>query len=502
MSANLSRHIRFVKTAARGTRGAVAAKNQKAADVGARVLSEGGNAVDAAICAALSLATLEPWTSGLGSAGCMTIWDQFKRRGHVIDFPAGLAESPTVAAATLVEEGVPRVRNPQADAHAAIGVPGLPDGLWAAHTFGTKPWPVLVGPAIELSEEGLELDWYAFLVINLAAAGLSRFARARELFFPGDPHTPRLNANSHETVRNPALTKVLRLLAERGARDFYEGFIAHAIIDDLQRGGSPLAKSDFRGYRARILEPMSVNRAGKRYLLPPDGPLSELFRSIMELEAASQVEERSLAAVNFAHTLTAAHAELHLTPDTDRWSSHLVVIDSQGNMASLSQSLGSLFGSKIVLPSTGILANNYAAAGQTRPSSEGQRKLAEHYLLPVLGLSGDRAWLAIGVSGDQHILPTLSQLLLLVGDYGYSLEDAFHQPRMSVSKSGRILIDVNASADVKSALQQVFGAVEVPLTPNPLSRPCAVAAVVDPYTGEHVAITETTELWAGAAAVQ
>ena len=91
MSPNLSRQLRFLKEPARGKGGAVAAKNQAAADVGARVLSQGGNAIDAAIATGCALAVLEPWTSGLGSVGCMTVWDARKRRGTVIDFPGVVA---------------------------------------------------------------------------------------------------------------------------------------------------------------------------------------------------------------------------------------------------------------------------------------------------------------------------------------------------------------------------------------------------------------------------
>src|SRR5215468_10688399 len=88
VSRNLSRQLRFVKEPVVSRGGAVAAQNQKAADVGAGVLAAGGNAVDAAIATAFALAALEPWMSGLGGIGFIMVWDAKRRRGHVIDFGA------------------------------------------------------------------------------------------------------------------------------------------------------------------------------------------------------------------------------------------------------------------------------------------------------------------------------------------------------------------------------------------------------------------------------
>ena len=93
MSQNLSRQLRYMKEPVRSRGGAVAAQNQKAADVGASILAAGGNAVDAAIATAFALAPLEPWMSGLGGIGFMMVWDAKKRRAHTVDFGAISAAS-------------------------------------------------------------------------------------------------------------------------------------------------------------------------------------------------------------------------------------------------------------------------------------------------------------------------------------------------------------------------------------------------------------------------
>ena len=502
MSANLSRHVRFVKRAARGRQGAVAAKNQLAADVGARILSEGGNAVDACITAALALAVLEPWTSGLGSAGCMAIWDQRKGRGHVVDFPAGLpAEKPDFGALRRNEAGDEQEAARLA-AYRSIAVPGQPDGLWTAHAFGSKPWPALVAPAVDLSEEGLEVDWYAVLTIGLAAGELARFPASRDWFLPAGPVPSYFGRSAQRRLRNSALTAALKSLGERGGRDFYEGAVGYAIADDLARGGSTIGKADLRGYRARALEPTIIARYSKRYLLPAGSALADTFIEMMKAEDSSVLPLDRTRVTNLAQTFLAAHAELRPgDQDLNEWSSHVSVIDGDGNMASLSQSLGSLFGSKVALPSTGILANNFGMPAQDGHERGEGRGVAAHYLLPVLGLSGERAWLAIGVSGNRHILPTLMQIISLLGDFGFAMEDAFHQARVGVGRSGQIQIDATAPPDIKTALKQIFRAIEVPTAIDPFARQCAVAVNIDLFSGERIAMTEPTELWAGAAAI-
>lgn len=491
-----------MKKAARGRKGAVAAKNQLAADVGARVLSQGGNAVDACIATALALAVLEPWTSGLGSAGCMTIWDQWKMRGHVVDFPAGL---PTA----LPDQPPPRRNDVFEDQHLArltayrsIAIFGQPEGLWTAHAFGTMPWPALVAPAVGLSEDGLEVDWYAALTIGLEAAALGRFPASRHWFLPDMPLPSYLGRKALRRLRNPGLTAALKSLAERGGRDFYEGMIAHAIADDLARGGSPISKADLKGYRARSLQPTVVARHGKRYLVPPGSTLADTFCEMMRAEADTSSPIDRVRLTNLAQAFLSAYAEhRHGDQDLSEWSSHVSVIDGDGNMASLSQSLGSLFGSKVVLPSTGILANNFAMPAQNGHDPGKDPSVASHYLLPLLALSGDRAWLAIGVSGNRHILPTLIQIISLLSEFGFAMEDAFHHARLGVSPSGQIEVDASAPPEIKAALKQIFRAIEVPTAVDPFVRQCAVAVNVDPFSEERVAMTEPTELWAGTAAI-
>ncbi|NJO35965.1 MAG: hypothetical protein HC869_25700 [Rhodospirillales bacterium] len=253
------------------------------------------------------------------------------------------------------------------------------------------------------------------------------------------------------------MTAALKSLAEKGGRDFYDGMIGYAIADDLSRGGSSISKNDLKAYRARSVEPTIIARKGKRYLFPPGSALAGSFGDMMNADDESPSPLDRLRITNLAQSFLAAYAE-HRQGDLDfgEWSSHVSVIDGDGNMASLSQSLGSMFGSKVVLPTTGILANNFAMPTQYGFERGTDRSIASHYLLPVLALSGERAWLAIGVSGNRHILPTLVQIVWLLSEFGYAVEDAFHHARLGISLSGQIEIDASAPQEVKTALKQLF----------------------------------------------
>ena len=129
MSSNLNRTLQFKKSAASSRRGVVAAQNQKAADIGAEVLRNGGNAIDAAVATSFALGVLEPWMSGIGGIGYLQVWDAKKKKAHVINFSA-------VSAAKLDPADYPLQGDFLAQAKRKGGVPGIP-WQWALgwHSF-------------------------------------------------------------------------------------------------------------------------------------------------------------------------------------------------------------------------------------------------------------------------------------------------------------------------------------------------------------------------------
>ena len=522
MSGNLSRQLRYAKEPVRSKGGAVAAQNQKAADVGASVLASGGNAIDAAIATAMALAALEPWMSGLGGIGFMMVWDAKKRRAHTVDFGAISARALDPADYPLTGRigadlfGWPEViENRNMLGYPAIAVPGQPDGMRLAHeTFATKPWAELLAPAVALADEGIEADWWATLIVATAAAGLARFPATRDWFLPGGLVPVADWSGALPRLKNPALAETIKALAVKGARDLYEGATAAKLAADLARGGkaSRIVAADLAAYSARRAEPLAIERGGKRLLVPAGltaGPTlaDALARTAGKLGRAPD----AAAFLAYAEALGAAYATRLETMGEGRaaaeCTTHLSVIDRAGNMVALTQTLLSLFGSKVVLPETGVLMNNginWFDPRPGRPNSIGPGKRPLSNMLPLVALDGGKPWLAIGASGGRRILPAVMQLVSFQADFGLSLEQAFARPRIEASVAGQIAVDPLMEPAIKEALAAraagKIAVVERRRDPYPLAYACPIAVAIEGTTGERVAMTEIAQPWAGAAA--
>jgi gamma-glutamyltranspeptidase/glutathione hydrolase len=522
MSQNLSRQLRYVKQPVRSKGGVVAAQNQKAADVGAGVLAAGGNAVDAAIATAFALAALEPWMSGVGGIGFMMVWDAKKRRAHTVDFGAISARALDPADYPLTGRtgadlfGWPEVaENRNMLGYPAIAVPGQPEGMRLAHeTFGTKPWPELLAPAAALAEEGIEADWWATLIVATAAADLARFPATRGWFLPGGLVPVADWSGALPRLKNPALAATLKALAARGARDFYDGKIAAALAADLARGGagSRIDAKDLAGYRARLVEPLAIARAGKQLFVPAGLTAGPTLRDALARTAGRLGRALDAAAfAAYAEALAAAYEQRLETMGEGRvaaeCTTHLSVIDREGNMVALTQTLLSLFGAKVVLPETGVLMNNginWFDPRPGRPNSIGPGKRPLSNMLPLVALDGETPWLAIGASGGRRILPAVMQLVSFQADFGLSLEEAFARPRIDASVAGQIAVDPLMEPGIQAALAKRFAGsvsvVERRRDPYPLAYACPIAVAIDAATGDRVAMTEIAQPWAGAAA--
>ena len=183
------------KTVARAAGGVVAAQSAPAAAVGAEVLADGGNAIDAAVATALALSVTEPWMSGLGGCGYLVTYQAASGSVEVIDFGTAAPARLDPSAFPLAEEGLPdsdlfgwpRVagdRNVQGP--MSIGLPGSVAGLGLAQeSFGRLPWRSVVQPALALARQGHVVDWWSTLKIAGAAASLRLFEGTSRIYLPG-----------------------------------------------------------------------------------------------------------------------------------------------------------------------------------------------------------------------------------------------------------------------------------------------------------------------------
>ncbi len=522
MSDHRVQNWHVVKPLARSKGGIVSSQNRIAAVVGARVLAAGGNAVDAAVATGFALAAVEPWNCGLGGVGYLLVYAAKKGRVSVVDFgpvsPGGL--DPT--AYPLTGGGIttrdmftwPAVKDDR-NVHGplAIAVPGHPDGLGLAlEQFGTMKLSDVMKPAIELAEQGIAVDWFLTLKAATMAKELARYPVTRDIWLPNGfpPVTPA--GATLERLKLKGLAATLKRLASAGRRDFYEGEIAASIVKDVQAMGGVLSAADLRGYRARVVEPLMADYHKTQFALAPGltaGPT--LLRALNGLRGKRfrRNGPHADAFVAYAEVLRQAYAErLETMGETsDRrdpsTTTHLNVVDRHGNMVALTQTLLSVFGSKVVLPGTGILMNNGIMWFDPRPGTPNSLAPAKRPLTnmcPVIALRRGKPWFAIGASGGRKIMPAVLQIASFLADHGLSLDEAFHHPRIDASEAEYVALDPRLPITVRKALAAKFPTRAQELVVYPTNYACPSAVLRDAKSRENFGATDVMSPWSGAVA--
>jgi gamma-glutamyltranspeptidase/glutathione hydrolase len=519
LSDNFSASLTLTKPAVQAAGGIVAAQHRRAAEVGAQVLREGGNAVDAAIATSFALAVLEPWMSGIGGGGAMVVYQAAADRQRVIDFGMRAPASLQLSDYPLTGQGVASDLFPWAQVRDdrnihgpyAVAVPGLIDGLRIAHErFATKAWSALVEPAVALADEGLLIDWFATEAIASAAADLRRYPASRDMWLvDGLPPVPAWSARTQVRVGQKALAATLRRLAAAGPRDFYEGALARSIASELRDAGGRLTAQDLAQFHARELDPLAIPYRNTVVHATPEltaGPtLRHVLRLLSErLRPGRQPDATTYTA--YARSLQEAYAaRLTQMGDVDgarapACTSHFCVVDRAGNMVALTQTLLSIFGSRLTLPESGMLLNNgimWFDTEASRPNSLAPGKRCLTNYTPVIA-RGEHFCLALGASGGRRILPAVTQLLSFVADFRMTLDTAFHAPRIDASEGGLVIGDAALPAAAHEALAGEFEYVRMHRQTLPFKFACPSAVMRS--AGSNYGATEIASPWADAVA--
>jgi gamma-glutamyltranspeptidase/glutathione hydrolase len=497
----------------------VASQHAKASEIGAEVLREGGNAVDAALAASLALSVLEPWMSGLGGGGFMLIARPGEVPVEVVDFgmiaPSGLepADYPLAKGRDDDLFGWPAVDGAR-NVHGplAIAVPTEAAGLELAHRLhASMPWAELCRPAVALARGGLPVGWYASLRIAAAAREMAPFEEARRTYLPdGLPPVPGVDG-SDVRLSLGRLGQTLERLAEAGPADLMRGELARLLVEDIGAAGGRLSLEDLRRYEARRLDALSIPHGGDVIHAAPGLTAGPTLAHALSLVAGRVPAGRPgpAAYIAWAEALLAAHeARLAGMGDAEHvrapgCTTHLCVVDREGTMVSLTQTLLSVFGSKVISPQTGILLNNgimWFDPRPGRPNSMAPSKRPLSNMCPVIASREGQPWFALGASGGRRILPAVLQIASMLADCGLDLEEAFHVPRIDVSGEPLVIVDAALGGDVQMALQSRFETRRAPhlVLPNLFACPCAVLR--EPSSGTVLGMSDVVQPMAGVAA--
>ena len=492
-----------------GSRGMVVSQNGIASEIGAQVLRDGGSAVDAAIAIAFALAVTLPRAGNIGGDGFMTIYDARSNRVSVIDF-----RSVSPAAATLArfvdEQG--RERAEASQSYIAPAVPGTVAGLWLAHRrHGRLPWRRLVSPAIRLARDGVILSHDEAFVFSWGRERLGVSEAARRTFYRPDGSLYAAG----ERLRQRELAWSLGQIARGGADAFYRGEIARRFAADMARRGGLITLEDLAAYRAVEREPLvGTYRGHMVYTTPPasaGGATLLNMLNILEHFDLRQAGAGSAASLHLmAEAMKLGYADRYrVLGDTDfvtapvagfvskpyaaerarlidrerarparelgpgnpaRYESpsttHLSVADAAGNAVSLTYTLGSDFGSGVMIEGTGILLNNQmnnfsheqavraAAAGEPAPLNAMEpRKRMLSTMMPTMVFREGRLWLITGTPGGSTIIDTVLQLIVNTVDFGLNVEEATHQPRIFQDAGENLRVEPNFNPDTVAALR-------------------------------------------------
>jgi len=477
---------------------AVTSENAASTREGLAELAAGGNAVDAIVRAALVAGIASPSSSGIGGGGFAFVWRAATREPYVLDFRE---TAPAAIDAAAFEA---RPFKPEERARAT-GVPGEIAGLWQLqHDLGKRAWRDVVLPAARVAETGFVVSQH---LSNAAASPGAKLAWTDSglagLFFPaGKP------ISAGKTLKNPKLGRTLRELALKGKAPFYEGELGRQLIAAAQAKGGALSAADLRDYRPLARQPMHVSWEGYDvYTMPPPSAGGLMVAEALSMFSKVELQRLGQNTAVFQHTLAevmrgAVSDRLRFLGDPDfeqvdvpallaaqrlaarkrsisaertqalprfqeneHGTHHLLAIDAEGNVASLTTTVNNAFGAKLSVPESGIVLNDELddftkqkdvtqfglSQSPNRPRA-GARPVSS--MTPTVVVKDGKVVFALGGSGGPLIATNVTQLLLQRLAFGSSPDALVKLPRFAVPNWGSASLLLEAGAE-KSLLDNL-----------------------------------------------
>jgi gamma-glutamyltranspeptidase/glutathione hydrolase len=522
--------------------GVVVSDHELATKAGKEILDRGGNAIDAAIATAFALAVVDQASSGLGGGGFMVIYDAKERRAHALDFRE---IAPEKARTDLYTKGGKPVPSLSVTGGLAVAVPGQVAGLVQAHKrFGTLPLHVLMAPAIRYASEGFPLDATLRYAIDRQQSVMKKFPDLARVFLPKG-EVP----SEGDAIRQVDLGETLKAIAAQGAEIFYQGWIAQAIVDGVRNEGGVISVEDFKNYKAVWREPL-IGSYRKRTVITMPPPSSG---GVVLLQTLNLFEGYPLGMIphnspTYLHLLSEGmkHAfanraqylgdpdfakpptQTLVSKDYAAWirgrisstrtqpsrfyglgafkaeqggTTHFSVRDAFGNAVACTLSINTRFGSKVLVPKTGIVLNNHMDDFTLHPSgniygllgndanSLQPRKRPLSSMSPTIILQGERPELIVGGAGGPRIISATLQAILNVLDFGMPVDKAVQAPRIHHQWMPDTLnVEVEIAPETRRSLERLGHAIRersvLGVVQAILVRRSQVSGAVDPRKEE------------------
>ena len=515
------------KKIVRSSNGVVSAAHPLATNAAIKILEAGGNAMDAAVAAAFTLSVVEPSMSGIGGRAQIIIYTP-TGRVHGIDATTQAPAFYEFDDTAGVEYGYQTIAVPGV-------VKGLTDGL---SKFGSLPLAKVMHPAINYAQNGFTLLPGEALRQESVNEVLKEFSGTWQYYLNKDSTAKKAG----NRIIQSDLAKVLKAISEEGPDVFYRGWIAQAMVRDVRQNGGFLTLESLENYRAEKSHIVAGSYRGygiKALWLPAYGAITIEALQILEQLPVNLNEKREWAraiyhavqaayldkkeqknlddAARFTSTSWAKKRALETLlmngtvidgsttdkkdsipenqKDLDGHTSHLTVVDKNGMIVSLTQTIGPTMGSKVVTPGLGFL---YAQTmGGYLGEVEPNLRVPSH-ISPVIIFKNDQPLLALGAAGGSRIPSSIVNVISNIIDYKMPLSEALYAPRVHPLEEGINLEVVDGTRwneDDSTYFSQLGYTVEMGRLPGKFGRIHAV--MLDTLTGEWIGCADPD--WEGTA---
>jgi gamma-glutamyltranspeptidase/glutathione hydrolase len=448
--------------------GIVATSYVQASQAGARVLEQGGSAIDAGIAANAVLGVAEPMTNGIGGDLFAIYWDAKSGKLYGLNASGWAPKALTID--HLKAKGISEMTQSGID---SVTVPGVVDGWTKLHDrFGKLPWSDLFQPAIFYAQNGYPVPEIIHGYWKGAQDAMMKTHESRRVFLPGDkaPETG-------DIFRNPDIAKALTLIANEGESAIYKGAISDAILKTSDAFGGTMTADDLAEYSAEWVEPISTTyRDWTVYELPPNGDgmaalemlnIMEQFKPAADgphsaAELHTRIEAMKLAyadvkaydgdprfreipvkkllskqyAAQRASLIDPVRANCNVAPGALSASdtTYFSVIDREGNILSIIQSNYNSFGSKVTVQGMGFALQNRGGLftlDSKSPNALAGHKRPFHTIIPAFMQNGD-LHIGFGIMGGMNQPLAHAQFVSNVVDYKMNIQAALEEPRFTV----------------------------------------------------------------------
>ncbi len=487
--------------------GMVVSAHPLASQVGLSILQKGGNAVDAAIATQLALAVVYPEAGNIGGGGFMVAHLK-SGKNIALDFREK-APSKAFEKMYLDTEGKP-LKDLSKDGHLAVGVPGTISGIFASMIYANLPFTELVQPAITLAENGFAITDMQANSFNTYQQELNKFNRVPPAFLKEKLW------KQGDTLVQPELAQTLKRIRDHGAKDFYEGETAEWIVKEMRKGNGIISLEDLKNYRTIERDIIEFKYRGYEIISMPlpssGGILLEQMLKMIEPYPIKKMKPNSVESVQLMVEIErrafADRAQFLGDPDfvkvpvkklisekylKDRMkdyipgkagnskeiqagkiyeseeTTHLSIIDKEGNAVSVTTTLNGSFGSRIVVEGAGFLLNNemddfsikpdvpnlYGATGNKNNSVQpGKRMLSS--MTPTIVLKNNKPIYVVGTPGGTSIPTSVFQTIINLLDYHMRSDEAVNNPKFHHQwLPDEIYVEKNFNAEVIDSLKKI-----------------------------------------------